>query len=393
MPPFPVDTSVWLALPIGVAFGAILERAGLGSARTISQQLSFANWTVVKVMFSAIVTAMLALFWSAQLGWLDISRVAIPETDVIPQTIGAAIFGAGFALASLCPGTACVSAASGRRDGLVAVGAIAIGSILTAEFWPALGKVAENAPRNSATLATDLGVPAGAVVFCISLLAIAAFLLAERMEHPVQIEQTRSVLQFISSNPIVVALVLSVLAALQRDTVSGQRLLTTIAGEIGNEADHVEAIQLGDWIRQQRPGVRVVEVVESVADVNPDDYTIPGSAAVSLVDIPNLQVLQADTLVLYSAGGTHAAQAWVLLRARGLPSVFVLRDGLAAWEDEIMSPAPPTDSSVSSLARYQHARELQRWFGGTIPDQGNVWSAPTAPPRSGKPARRRRNTC
>src|SRR5262249_31265981 len=95
-----------LALPVGVAFGFTLERAGLGSARTIAAQLAARDFTVVKVMFAAIVTAMLGIFWADRLGWLDLSRVSMPETDVVPQLIGAALFGAGFAIASLCPGTA-----------------------------------------------------------------------------------------------------------------------------------------------------------------------------------------------------------------------------------------------------------------------------------------------
>ena len=96
------------AVPIGFFFGATLERAGLGSARTIADQLSGRDFTVVKVMFAAIVTAMLGVFWADRLGLLDLSRVALPTTDLLPQLAGGILFGAGFALASLCPGTACV---------------------------------------------------------------------------------------------------------------------------------------------------------------------------------------------------------------------------------------------------------------------------------------------
>ena len=71
-----IDAPVLLALPVGIAFGLLLERGGLASARTIADQLTLRDFTVVKVMLSAIVTAMLGLFWAERLGWLDLSRVA-----------------------------------------------------------------------------------------------------------------------------------------------------------------------------------------------------------------------------------------------------------------------------------------------------------------------------
>ncbi|HUF29559.1 MAG TPA: hypothetical protein VMM77_02770, partial [Gemmatimonadaceae bacterium] len=52
------------ALPIGVAFGVILERTGLGDPRVIAGQLTGRDFTVVRVMFGAIVTAMLGLVWA-----------------------------------------------------------------------------------------------------------------------------------------------------------------------------------------------------------------------------------------------------------------------------------------------------------------------------------------
>src|SRR5207253_5021119 len=102
---------------IGVAFGWCLERAGLGSARKLVGQFYFTDLTVFKVMFSAIVTAMLGAFWLARFGVIDLAKVYVPETFLVPQLMGGFLFGAGFLLAGLCPGTGCVAAATGRGDG------------------------------------------------------------------------------------------------------------------------------------------------------------------------------------------------------------------------------------------------------------------------------------
>ena len=110
--PFFLD-AVWAALPIGFAFGWFLERGGLGNARKLAGQFYLTDLTVFKVMFSAIVTAALGVFWSERIGLLDLSQVAVPPTFIMPQLIGGLVFGVGFITGGLCPGTSCVAAASG----------------------------------------------------------------------------------------------------------------------------------------------------------------------------------------------------------------------------------------------------------------------------------------
>ena len=93
-----------------------------------------------------------------------------------------------------------------------------------------------------------------------------------------------------------------------------------------------------------------------------------------------------EQIVLYSDGGAHAAQGWVLLRVRGVLNARVLKDGMAAWEDEVLSPILPTVGDDSAKVRFNRAKELSLWFGGfprLVPDDG-----PVPATRS-----RRRRTC
>ena len=73
-----------LPLAIGIAFGAALEQAGLGNARKLAAQFYLKDLTVFKVMFSAIVTAMLGVFWLGHLGWMNLDAIAVPETYLRP---------------------------------------------------------------------------------------------------------------------------------------------------------------------------------------------------------------------------------------------------------------------------------------------------------------------
>jgi len=171
-----------VAVLIGIAFGWTLERAGLGSAPKLAGQFYFTDFTVFKVMFSAIVTAMLGAFWLSRLGILDLSQVYIPETFLGPQLAGGLLFGVGFVVAGLCPGTSCVAAATGRGDGAMVMMGMFSGVLVTGLAFAPLRNFYESTSRGSLTLPELLRVPYGVVVCAIVAMALIAFQVAERLE-------------------------------------------------------------------------------------------------------------------------------------------------------------------------------------------------------------------
>jgi hypothetical protein len=114
---FGEETSFLLAFVIGISFGFWLERAGFGSARKLTAQFYFRDLAVLKVMFTAIVTAMVGLLYLTLFGWLDFNLLYINPTYLWPQIIGGLILGMGFVIGGYCPGTALVASATGRIDG------------------------------------------------------------------------------------------------------------------------------------------------------------------------------------------------------------------------------------------------------------------------------------
>jgi uncharacterized membrane protein YedE/YeeE len=140
---------------------------------------------VFKVMFSAIVTATLGAFLLSRVGVLDLSKVHLPETWLVPQLVGGVVFGIGFALAGLCPGTSCVAAATGRGDGLAVVIGMFAGVFVTGLALPSLESFYRSTARGGFTLPAMLGVSEGLVVFAIVMIALAGFAVAERIEKAV----------------------------------------------------------------------------------------------------------------------------------------------------------------------------------------------------------------
>jgi uncharacterized protein len=174
--------SLFVAVLIGVAFGWCLERAGMGSARKLTGQFYFTDLTVFKVMFSAIVTAMLGAFWLGRIGVLDLSRVYVPETFVVPQLVGGLVFGVGFVVGGLCPGTSCVAAATGRGDGMMLVAGMFSGAIASGLAFRTLEPLYSSTPLGTLTLPQALHLPYGVVVALVVLIALGGFRGAEWIE-------------------------------------------------------------------------------------------------------------------------------------------------------------------------------------------------------------------
>ena len=118
-------------------------------------------------------------------------------------------------------------------------------------------------------------------------------------------------------------------------------------------------------------------------------YIIPGAVVHALSDLATLTVDPKDLIVLYSDGGAHAAQGWVLLQMRGVTNARVLHDGMNGWEDDVLSPTAPAGSDTAGVARFREVRELSLWFGGR-PLAAGIADAFRDP---NEPRRRRRRTC
>lgn len=165
-----------VAAVVGVGFGWALERAGLGDPPKLAGQFYLRDFTVLKVMMSALLTAMLGAFWLDRLGLMDLPNVYVPETFLLPQLVGGLVFGLGFVLSGLCPGTSCVALASGRGEGAATVVGLLVGMLAMGLGFPSLESFYGATPMGALTLPRLTGLPYGAVVAmvtvaCVGLLA------------------------------------------------------------------------------------------------------------------------------------------------------------------------------------------------------------------------------
>lgn len=183
MMPFKPET--WIAYTFavvsGFAFGFVLERAGFGSTRKLAAQFYLRDMTVLKVMFTAIVTAMLGLVLLRAAGLVNMEAMYVNPTYLGPQVVGGLIFGAGFVIGGYCPGTSAVAAATGKVDGLVFLAGIGAGILGYAGAYPKLAAFA-NKGGERLFLMDWLKVSYGTVAILVTLLALGMFAGAEWIE-------------------------------------------------------------------------------------------------------------------------------------------------------------------------------------------------------------------
>ncbi len=169
------STDLFVAVALGLGFGFCLERAGFGSARRLTAVFYFFDMAVVKVMFTAIVTAMGGIAILATAGALDPGQLYVEPTQLGAQVLGGLIFGAGFIIGGYCPGTAVTAMASGRLDGFAFAGGLLAGVLAYAELTPGIEAWTRAGARPDLTLPGLTGIPMGwwAAGFALALLAAA----------------------------------------------------------------------------------------------------------------------------------------------------------------------------------------------------------------------------
>jgi hypothetical protein len=169
------EGSYLIYLAIGFAFGFILESSGFGDSRLLAAQFYFRKLSVLKVMFTAIVVAMILIFWSTALGWLDYDEIWVKPTYLWPGIVGGLIMGMGFILGGYCPGTSLVSVATLKLDGVFFFLGHITGIVIFGETVEFIGTFWNSGYLGFFTLPELFNLETGIVVFLVTCMALAMF--------------------------------------------------------------------------------------------------------------------------------------------------------------------------------------------------------------------------
>lgn len=169
------DTGFLVIFFLGLAFGFFLERAGFGSARKLTSIFYFRDWAVLRVMFTAIVVAMIGVLYLSGMGLLEMEGVSVPATYLGAHVIGGLLLGIGFVVGGYCPGTSAVGAASGKLDALAYMAGLLAGTLLFGFGFDHLQWLYNWGSQGVVTLPEWMGVNTGFVGAAVVAIALLAF--------------------------------------------------------------------------------------------------------------------------------------------------------------------------------------------------------------------------
>jgi len=177
------DSGIAAGLLAGLLFGYVLEAAGFGSPRKLTGQFRLTDFSVFKVMFTAVLVAAIGLWLLRVTGVIATASVYTPTSFYWAIGLGGLLIGAGFAIGGYCPGTSIVGAASGRIDALVfMIGIVGGSAVFGWAYEPLKGLYFAAQGPQAQTLPQLFGVPDWMILAILVVAAAAGFAVGNRME-------------------------------------------------------------------------------------------------------------------------------------------------------------------------------------------------------------------
>ncbi len=340
---------------IGFAFGFVLESSGFGNSTKLAAQFYFKDMTVLKVMFGAIITAMVLLFITVGLGILDFSLVWVNPTYLASGIAGGLIMGVGFIIGGFCPGTSLVAMATRKIDGLFFVLGVLFGILVFGEterfydlWWNNAGYLGR------LTIPEWLGLPTGVVVVGIVLMALFMFWGAEQLEH---IFGGRD----LSKEPrwrryLAVGIVTFAASIILIGMPTTQQKYARVAAVKDAALAHRDVqIQPGELLATIGDDTLKLTMLDVRPEADFNQFHIAGSQNVPLAQIhevvPELQTQQLPNAVIVLVGNDEkaATEAWKTLTAESVSNTYILEGGINEWiatfgkeENDIVKVASPS---------------------------------------------------
>ncbi len=330
-----------LAFLIGCGFGFALERAGFGSSRRLAGIFYFRDMTVLKVMFSAMIVAMLGVCYFMSLGWISADQINLMPTIYGAQIAGGLLFGVGFVVSAWCPGTAAVGLASGKLDALIFLVGAMLGAVIFNAAYPVV-KGLEGLGDMGVHLAwQDLGVSQGGFAFVFTCIAVACFWGVEVVERKVAGTGTYLGSPFLRAFSLALIVLAGGLWFLPSPVRGEPEPVAPgeagLIADIAVGADHMEPEELADALMGGGASLVVVDIR------TPEEFAAFHIRGALNLDITELSAAlaphaAAPRIVLYSNGMTHPAQARDSLARAGYRNVYILTDGLQGFMERCLKP-------------------------------------------------------
>jgi hypothetical protein len=346
----PDQLNLVVALFIGIGFGYVLEQAGFSSSRRLAGLFYGYDFTVLRVFFTAAVTAMSGVLLLGYFGLLDTEVIYVNPTWLWPAVVGGAIMGVGFIVGGFCPGTSVCAAAIGKIDAMFFVGGGLLGVFAFGESFATYQHFYESSSLGAIKVFDSLGISQGLFAFLLIAGAVGAFavttLVEKRVAGPSAPSQSFRFGKHAAAGAAVMALGLVFIAMPDRKA--------HLIGEVSDSSyvaahpvDVMDADELAFRIVDREPRVQIIDIRPPQAYAR---LALPGSRNMQIKEFfgkDPIEVLSQRHVKKVLVGETEHDEraACLLLGLLGYENFAALKGGLQSFQNTILTASfVPTGS-------------------------------------------------
>lgn len=351
-----------VALLIGVLFGMILEQAGFSSTRKLVGLFYGYDFTVLRVFFTAGVTAMLGVIALEHFGLLDLSLVYVNPTFIWSAIAGGLVMGLGFVLGGFCPGTSFCAAAIGKIDAMIFIAGAFVGVFLFAESYPLLESLYKAGSWGNPRIFETLGISQSLFAFLLAAVALAAFWAVSIIENKVNGVREAPV----RFTPYYVSLATAgILMAGSAFVFTGRKASLANALEIPGavESYKLETMTPDEFAyRLLNDGADELRILDFRPEAERAKLNLPGSTPATLDSLFEKEtskalLLRGKTYVFAAEDELTERKMAIIARELGYKRIKVLQGGLKEFREQILDFKPSKTASAFDRENTYRFRE------------------------------------
>ena len=342
-----------VAFLVGIGFGYVLEQAGFSSTKKLVGLFYGYDFTVLRVFFTAGVTAMIGvlLFW--HFGLLNIDIIYVNPTFLWSAIVGGLIMGLGFVIGGFCPGTSVCAAAAGKLDGMVFILGSVLGIFLFTETYPLVKDLyfAEN--WGAVRFDKFLGVTPELFATIITVIAIGSFVGVRFIESKVNKVDFQFSFRKVKA-AFAFAVVPVVVIILTASTPSSVEILNEEVENHLQDANYVyNRFSSDKLLSELSANYNKINLIDLRSPEEFKKEHIPLAINIPLKDLRNYEwqdyfKQKFKKNVFYSSNFENAKRAYLITEQIGGSEKYILNETMKGYKDLIMeghSDMPPDNVS------------------------------------------------
>ena len=374
------EFSLVIAFIVGVGFGFALEQAGFSSSRKLVGLFYGYDFTVLKVFFTAGVTAMTGVLVLSHLGLLDMNVIYINPTFIWAAIVGGAIMGVGFILGGFCPGTSLCALAVGRLDALAFVGGSLLGILIFAETYTWTEPLFLAGNMGTPTMDSMLGISTELFGLLLTIVAIAAFWFTSRIEDKVSGKKVtiprRKKITYAATAALPILIILAVWSTPDRKEAIFNRVETVPVAEAG---EMFEVMSIEKMAFEMMNHIHEYNIVDVRDTTSYNKESLPGAINIPYTDLYNKKkkkmLTQPYKTNVFIGSDEHSVYRAALLASElGDTDPVYLDASVEEFMDTVFSPVEPAeDAGKTEITQYrfymqasQRLREIEERIKNSI---------------------------